>query len=561
MMTLTYSISALLLAFAWLAYGWLYNWRFRTYKHIPSYYPPSLFMGNLATIGTAVAQLKDPRRHTDYAFEKLWKDAGYPQITLLDLRPLNPPLLLVASHEVAEQISKASKEHTWSVTKSPTMGALLDMIGKKSILVAEGDTWRALRRRFNAGFAPQHLMTLMPVILQKVDRFVAKLDALAISGAEAEMEPLCTNLTFDIIGDVICNLDLKAQDTDSGGHEVVYFFKRLLATYAGQSRLPSLTNLMLRIRRRYYATKADASIKKCIKNSFADVKIAQETGVKDSRNRSVLSLALKDTNDLTSEDLQIAADQVKSFFFAGHDTTSILLQRLFHELSCNPKCLEALRAEHDAVFGEEDPRSVLLSEPEHTMKQLTYTSACIKEALRLWPPAGTARLSVPEKGFKVRLEDGSEVCVDGTILYHNHFLIQRDPRVYGDTACKFVPERWLGNTSTAAADEGEHCVETDDQKIPISAWRPFERGPRNCIGQELANLEARVILACVIRKFDFIKLGAGAVLNDEKGQPIVDEGGRYKTNGELFSVSALSEDHYRDNADSDIDPCHYCKAL
>jgi cytochrome P450 len=365
-----------------------------------------------------------------------------------------------------------------------------------------------------------------------------KLDAIAASGAEAEMEPLCTNLTFDIIGDVVCNLDLKAQDDSSGGHEVVYYFRQLLATFVESGKLLASLNVRSRVLRKYYASKVDASIKKSIQDSFADIKAAQNTESKDSKNRSVLSLALKDVDELTSEDLQVVADQVKTFFFAGHDTTSILLQRLFHEISVNPRCLGAIRAEHDVVFGDSDPCDVFLSEPDQALKQLTYTSACIKEALRLWPPASSARMSVPEKGCKVRLDDGSEVCIDGTVLYLNHFLIQRDPKVYGDSADEFVPERWLGNTSTAAADTEEQGVDTGDQNIPVSAWRPFERGPRNCIGQELANLEARVIITCALRKYDFVKVGAGAALSGEDGKPMLDEKGRYKTNAELFNVSA-----------------------
>lgn len=369
-----------------------------------------------------------------------------------------------------------------------------------------------------------------------------RLDALAASGVEAMMEPLCTNLTFDIIGDVVCNLDLKAQNENAESHEIVHHFRQLLATFSNEGNVPRWMNVTLMAKRKYHASKLDGCLKHFIRESFAGIKASQKEGSKDSRNRSVLSLALKDVELLTSDDLQVVADQIKTFLFAGHDTTSVLLQRLFHELSYNPKSLQNLRAEHDAVFGEGDPINVLLFEPDHAMKQLTYTSACIKEALRLWPPGATVRFSYPDKGFKVRLDDGSEVCVDGTMLYINEFIIHRDPKVYGDTADEFVPERWLGNTSTAA-DTGEQqsVVETGgDTKIPASAWRPFERGPKNCIGQELANLEARVILACVIRKYDFVKVGTGAVLEDEEGQPLMDERGRYVTNGELFNVSESS---------------------
>jgi cytochrome P450 len=468
----------------------------------------------------------------------LWTDAGRPEIFLLDLRPINYAMTVVASHQVAEQVSKTTKTFPTSTPKSPTLGSgFRRLIGAKSILTQEGDSWKALRKRFNAGFAPHHLLTLLPAIIDKSTIFMDRLDALAESGKDFDMDPLCTSLTFDIIGDVIAGIDLKAQDEATNGHEIVHSFRELTKTFSDTGRVWLWLNVPLRIKRLYYSYKADAAIKRCIQEKFDEIKAVQSNETKDSRHRSVLALALKDVDHLTSESLQSTADQVKTFFFAGHDTTSILLQWLFYALSVHPKCLEAVRAEHKAIFGDRDPREVFMEKPDESIKALSYTSACIKEALRLWPPAASARLSPPGKGFKVRLDDGQEVCLDGTMLYLNHFLIQRDPKVYGETANDFMPERWLGDTDTSATGTAEEGSQAGASKIPISAWRPFERGPRNCIGQELANLEARVILACVMQRYDFIKVGAGEVELDEKQQPIVDEKGKFKTKSELFNVS------------------------
>jgi cytochrome P450 len=387
------------------------------------------------------------------------------------------------------------------------------------------------------GFAPQHLLTLLPQIVQKTEVFISRLDALAESGNAFDMDPLCTNLTFDIIGQIVTNLDFKAQDDTSGGADIVRYFRELIATYHDTGRVWLWANLPMRIKREIYSYKSDAALKRCIREKFDEVKAGQSMDTKRSKDRSVLALALQETDVLTNDILQSTADQIKTFLFAGHDTTSILLQRLFYTLSVYPKCLEAIRAEHDAVFGDADPREVLLARPDESIKALSYTSACIKEALRLWPPAGSARMARPGAGLKVRMENGEEVCLDGTVLYLCQYLIQRDPKVYGETADDFVPERWLGDTDTSSENKDADGTETGASKIPISAWRAFERGPRNCIGQELANLEARVILACVMRRYNFIKVGAGEVEVDENGTPMVDEKGVYKTKSELFNVS------------------------
>ncbi|KAF2259173.1 cytochrome P450 52A12 [Lojkania enalia] len=538
MAQISYTVLALLPVLAWYLYIQLRQWRFKKYGHIPTHYTQSLLLGHLKVIAEGFQKIGDGRRHhVDYVFRDMAKANGYPEVLLMDLRPVSYAMVVVCSHSVAEQISRPSRLHPYSVTKSPTLQSTYRaLIGRRSIISEEHESWKGLRRRFNLGFAPSHLITLLPQIVQKTSMFMSMLDVLAQSGKEAEMDPLCTNLTFDIIGQIVLNLEFKAQEDAIGGHDIVRHFKTLVETYTDTGRIWLWLNIPVRIRRQISSYQADAAIKRCIKQKFAEIKHAQKTATKTTRDRSVLALALQDTDVLTPDTLQLIADQMKTFLFAGHDTTSILLQRLFYALSIHPKCLAAIRTEHEAIFGNKDPREVLLAKPDETINAMTYTSACIKEALRLWPPAGSARRALPGTGFKVRLQSGEEVLLDGTVLYICQYLIQRDPHVYGDSANDFVPERWLNDHDTSAEKDEDGSTGA----VPKSAWRPFERGPRNCIGQELANLEARVIMACVLRRYDFVKVGAGEVERDERGEPVLDEKGAYRTKGELFSSMVVT---------------------
>ncbi|KLU81045.1 hypothetical protein MAPG_00140, partial [Magnaporthiopsis poae ATCC 64411] len=143
--------------------------------------------------------------------------------------------------------------------------------------------------------------------------------------------------------------------------------------------------------------------------------------------------------------------------------------------------------------------------------------------------------------------DGSQTPpLDGLIVYICHFLIQRDRAVYGDDADEFVPERWLGDTNTHADDEGvgggdeKHQHQGNGNAIPASAWRPFERGPRNCIGQELANIEFRVILACTLARYDFEKVGLGEAVKDAAGNPVLNARGYYESKSELFNTMEVT---------------------
>lgn len=477
----------------------------------------------------------------DYVMENIWKANGCPDFIFLDTRPAQYPLALICSHDVAEQVTKATKAQPYSTTKSPTIqGGLGRLIGKHSILSQEGENWKSIRKTFNPGFAPQHLFSLLPVILNKTYIFMDKLDAIAKSGKPTELEPYCTNVTFDIIGEVITDLDCKAQDESGQGNDIVRYFKILVAEYAQDNGLSfAWLNAPKRIKKYVYGRRLDAAIKKCITDKYKQLQEKQDARLKGKKDRSVLALALAATEELTPDSLQSITDQVKTFLFAGHDTTSILLQRLFYVLSVHPHCLAKIREEHDVVFGESDPRDVFLSNPDGTIQALKYTSACIKEALRLWPPAATARMS--HNGFRIRTSEGVEVCLDECVYYLCQHIIQRDPKVYGETANDFVPERWTGDTDTSMANANEDVSAIDSTKIPISAWRPFERGPRNCIGQELANIEARVILACTMRRYDFVKVGVGEIEVSEAGSPVIDEKGKYKTKSELLSVRAIQQ--------------------
>jgi cytochrome P450 len=80
----------------------------------------------------------------------------------------------------------------------------------------------------------------------------------------------------------------------------------------------------------------------------------------DKQHRSVATLSLSGVETLTPEILQQTSDTCRGFLFAGHDTTSILMQWVFYELARHPTSMEALTKELDSVFGPDpNPASVM----------------------------------------------------------------------------------------------------------------------------------------------------------------------------------------------------------
>lgn len=393
---------------------------------------------------------------------------------------------------------------------------------------------------FNPGFAPTHLLGMLPAILNKTSIFLDRLEQYAETGEEVPLLNPLISLTFDIIGAVVMDADFNAQqvnDEDKG--ELIRVYNELTSTYTdvlGSS--PWWFTPRAEFRRRRLAGKIDSLIKPIIRAEHAK---RLESG-QAKRSRSVLGLSLQGIDELTEGQVSDICDQIKTFLFAGHDTTSILLSWIFYELSRNPRAKKAVREELDQIFGpDSNPASVrdklLAPGGEELVGRMTYISAVIKEALRLHPPASSARMTPPGSGFTLPTGTGEEFCVDGCVIYVCASIIQRDRNVYGDTADDFMPERWIGDSDTSEKTNTDAADVKGDRKVPISAWRPFERGPRNCIGQELANIEARVILAVLARSYDFVKVGMGEFDLDGDGKPMLNEKGQYKVKSELYSVS------------------------
>ncbi|TQN65571.1 putative sterigmatocystin biosynthesis P450 monooxygenase [Colletotrichum shisoi] len=449
---LVYSILALL---AVSCVQTLRQWRwkrFQQFSHVPQAGKPSFLRGHRKVL--------DGLFRKDQVMMDACKEIGNPPMLLFDLRPMIPPMLMIFDWEVAEQITKSSPTWTSSCPKSPTMHPIYHLTGKRSILVSNGEEWRQQRRKLNPGFAPQHLMTLLPTILDKTTVFLQRLDGFCETGEEFRMDEICGALTFDIIGAVSTGLEFKAQ-VQGQHHEIVFAFQRLHAQYVNYRRrnMPFL-NWTTSLRSHH---------------------------LQQAKSRDVLALSLEGTEELTPELLQVTSDNLRSFLFAGHDTTSILLQWAIYELSRSPRQRQSLCAELEELLGSDtDPaatREKLLRQPD-ILNRMPYTAAVIKETLRLYPPAGSVRMSPPGTGLQLRLPNGEYMAADGVSMMISPGQLQRDPSVCGETAHDFLPERWLNDASS----------------IPAGAWRPFERAPRGCIGQELANIEAKIILACVARR-------------------------------------------------------------
>jgi cytochrome P450 len=179
--------------------------------------------------------------------------------------------------------------------------------------------------------------------------------------------------------------------------------------------------------------------------------------------------------DGTQMSPQQLRDETMTLFLAGHETTALLLGWTWYLLSENSAAEARLFEELHTVLAGRAPQVT-------DLMKLPYLQAVLNETLRLYPPAYiTARTSI--EPFSL---GGYDFGANTTVLA-SQWVTQRDPR-YFETPEEFRPERWLDGSAG---------------KVSTGAYFPFGNGPRRCIGQGFANLEAALVVATVAQRFQF----------------------------------------------------------
>lgn len=161
----------------------------------------------------------------------------------------------------------------------------------------------------------------------------------------------------------------------------------------------------------------------------------------------------------------------------------IIVELTLDSLSVHPEVVRKLREEHDTVFTKGiDATYEMLQREGQKLNQLEYTTNVIKEVLRFYPIGNTARAEHPTDKFL--LHDGRQYPTEGKMLCPVQFAMHMNDEIFKEPL-KFDPDRYTR------------------QDFPRHAWRPFERGPRGCLGQPLAMDELKIALLLTVRDFDF----------------------------------------------------------
>jgi cytochrome P450 len=166
-------------------------------------------------------------------------------------------------------------------------------------------------------------------------------------------------------------------------------------------------------------------------------------------------------------------DEVMTVYMAGHETTAVALSWAWYLLAQHPEADARLAEEVRDVLGGRRPSVA-------DLPRLKYGEMVMMESMRLYPPAyGLGRQAVRAS------EVAGHAVARNDIFIAPTWVVHRDARWFEEPAA-FRPDRWAKDLA---------------QRLPRFAYFPFGGGPRQCIGNGFALMEAILILATIAQRF------------------------------------------------------------
>ena len=351
------------------------------------------------------------------------------------------------------------------------------------LLTAEGVPHEKQRKLLAPAFAPKRIAAYGATMAERAARFAAELQ----DGQELDVAQAMMRLTFEIVGKTLFDAEVRADAVGVGRAlttSMEIAVEQLWSTVPVPPMIPTPKNLRYK--------RAVAQLDEVV------YRIIRERRAAGGDRGDVLSILLeaRDDDGKPMSDRQIR-DETMTLALAGHETTANALAWTFSRHSRHPEARARMEEELDALGGA--PISVEL------LKKLPYTLAVLKETMRLHPPAFVlGRRAVEDTVI------GDCLIRKGSLVLVNILGIHRRPDLWPDPDA-FRPERFLGDA---------------EKQLPRCAYMPFGAGPRVCIGNHFALLEAHLLLATIARRLRFDALSSApprpeplVTLRPENGVP------------------------------------------
>jgi cytochrome P450 len=375
---------------------------------------------------------------------------------LVALRVLNFRILLI-NHP--DHIEDVLVNHPRKFIKGRVLQANKRVFGR-GLLTSEGDFWLRQRRLAQPAFHRARIAGYASTMVEYTERLLHEWQ----DGEERDIHKEMMRLTLQIVGKTLFDADVEgdAQDVGKSMEQLLEIGANFRRTIFVPRWLPTPTNLRM-----------ERAIRKIEKVLYRMIAEKRASG-RDAGDLLSMLLAAQDEDGSRMTDKQLR-DEAITLFLAGHETTANTLSWTWWLLAQNPAVEAKLHNELRTVLAGRAPSL-------DDLPKLVYTNDIITESLRLYPPAwGTARTAIEDH------EIAGYAVPKGSGVSFAQWTVHRDARWY-DAPDEFRPERWEGDLL---------------KRLPRFAYFPFGGGPRQCIGNSFALMEAALILATIAQQYRF----------------------------------------------------------
>uniref|UniRef100_A0ABM5FBG2 Cholesterol 24-hydroxylase-like isoform X1 n=1 Tax=Pogona vitticeps TaxID=103695 RepID=A0ABM5FBG2_9SAUR len=345
----------------------------------------------------------------------------------------------------------------------------LRFFGNGLVTDPDYDHWHKQRRIMDPAFSRIYLIGLMGSFNDQVEELMKELQKKADGETQVDVMNLLRRVTLDIIAKVAFGLELNTLHDDQTPfpHAVNMVMRGM-----GEGRnpffkyMPGNRKVVQEIRESLRLLRRTG--KECIERRRKAIENGEEIPM------DILSQILKSAAQEGDCDEESILDNFVTFFFAGHESTASLLSFTIMELGRHPEIVAKLQAEVDEVIG------VKTDIAYEDLGKLEYLSQVLKEVLRLYPPAPrTVRWTGKEN-----IIEGVKIPANTTLIFST-YVMGRMERYFKDPLT-FNPDRF-----------------SKDEPRPYFCYFPFSLGPRSCIGQVFALMEAKVVMTKFLQRFEF----------------------------------------------------------
>ena len=335
----------------------------------------------------------------------------------------------------------------------------------EGLVTSNGDLWLRQRRLIQPAFHRERIATFASLMTAHTVGMLTRWHEAAQHGAPLDVAAQMMTLTLEIATSALFNVDgtdladvVRESFTTVNRHVIENFS-------APWMMLPGLRALPTPGNRRAHA--AQRRLDQVVRAIIADRRRHRAAG------DDLLTMLLEAHDEAGGMSDQQLRDEVMTMLVAGHETTSNALAWTFYLLSGAPLVAEKLRDELDRSLGGRVPTA-------EDLPRLAYTRMVIEEAMRLYPPVWTLSRT-PRENDAI----GGYHIPAGAVVILSPYITHRHPDVWEEPD-RFDPERFTAERMAAR---------------PRFAYFPFAGGPRQCIGNSFAMMEAQLVLATVAQRF------------------------------------------------------------